>query len=420
MSDLDIIRGKFEALRLVLDERARRLWAATEARALGRGGIRLVARATGLSRVTIWRGLEELRQLEARPGLAVPEAEPPRAARRPVGGGRVRLPGAGAKLTEVKDPGILAAMELLLSDEVAGDPMGEQRWVRSSLRHLSEKLKEAGHKASTGTVSRLLKKLGFSLKSNKRRVLRQNCPGRDEQFRYIASQRKAFMAGGLPVISIDTKKKELIGDFKSDGQTWCREAAEVDEHEFPSAAECQAVPFGVYDVARNTGYVVVGTSNNTPEFAVSAIARWWETEGRANYPAAKQLLLLADGGGGNGSKARAWKLNLQVRLCDRFGLAVTVCHYPPGCSKWNPVEHRLFSHISINWAGKPLRSLRIMLGYIRGTTTRTGLRVTASLDEATYRKGQKVAREDMEGLNLKRHETLPQWNYTITPHISTP
>jgi hypothetical protein len=418
MSKLEVIRGKFEALRRVLDESAQRLWAALEARALGHGGISLVAGATGLAHKTIRRGLEELQQQECTPATALPIDEPQRVRRRPVfERGRIRRPGGGRKLTEVKDPGILAALESLLSDEVAGDPMGEQKWVRSSLRHLSEQLKQAGHEASTGVVARLLKTLGFSLKTNKRRVLRKSCPGRDEQFRYIASQRQAFSAAGLPVISVDTKKKELIGHFRNSGQTWCREAPEVDEHDYPSAAECQAVPFGVYDVTLNSGYVVVGTSNNTPEFAVNSVARWWQTEGRARYPAAEQLLILADGGGGNGSRSRGWKLNLQAELCDRFGLKITVCHYPPGCSKWNPVEHRLFSYISINWAGKPLRSLGAMLGYIRGTTTRTGLKVKAVLDDTTYRKGQKASREQVEALSLRRHEVCPQWNYTLSPRV---
>jgi hypothetical protein len=416
MSDLEVVRGKFEALRRVLDERAQRLWAACEARALGDGGISLVAAATGLGRPTIYQGLEELQRLERNPPAALPVEEPQRVRRRPVfERRRIRRPGGGRKLTEVKDPGILAALESLLSDEVAGDPMGEQKWVRSSLRRLSEQRKQAGHDASTGVVARLLKTLGFSLKTNKRRVLRKNCPGRDEQFRYIASQRQAFSAAGLPVISVDTKKKELIGDFRNSGQIWCRKAPEVDEHDYPSAAECRAVPFGVYDVVKNKGYVVVGTSNNTPEFAVNSIVRWWKAVGRRDYPLAEQVLILADGGGGNGSRARAWKLNLQQKLCDSFGLTVTVCHYPPGCSKWNPVEHRLFSYISTNWAGKPLRTLGIMLGYIRGTTTRTGLTVNACLDETAYRKGQKVARAEIEGLSITHHDVLPQWNYTMRP-----
>jgi hypothetical protein len=231
----------------------------------------------------------------------------------------------------------------------------------------------------------------------------------------MKSQRKAFREAGLPMISVDTKKKELIGNFRNKGRAWCRKAPEVDEYDFASQAECIATPYGVYDMTRNTGYVVVGLSHNTPEFAVSTIARWWQEEGRVTHVGMNQLLIFADGGGGNGSRARAWKYNIQTKLCDPFHLTVTVCHYPPGCSKWNPIEYRLFSQISKNWEGKPLRTLSIMLGYIRGTTTKTGLTVKAYLDEGIYRKGQKVSREESENLNLERHGTLADWNYTIRP-----
>jgi hypothetical protein len=228
-------------------------------------------------------------------------------------------------------------------------------------------------------------------------------------------QRKAFREAGLPMISVDTKKKELIGNFRKEGRTWCRKAPEVDEYDFPSQAECVAVPYGIYDMTRNTGYVVVGLSHNTPEFAVSAIARWWQEEGRVTHAGVNQLLIFADGGGANGRRARAWKFNLQVKLCDPFQLTVTVCHYPPGCSKWNPIEYRLFSQISKNWEGIPLRTLSVMLGYIRGTTTTTGFTVKAYLDEGIYRKGQVVTKEESENLNVEHHETLPNWNYTIRP-----
>jgi hypothetical protein len=214
---------------------------------------------------------------------------------------------------------------------------------------------------------------------------------------------------------VDTKKTELIGNFRTRGRTWCRKALEVEEYNFPSQAECVALPFGIYDLAKNTGYVVVGLSHNTPEFAVSSIIKWWKDEGLVNYPKSDHLLILADGGGGNGRRCRAWKWNLQEKLCNPFHLIVTVCHYPPGCSKWNPVEYRLFSQISKNWEGKPLRSLEIMLGYIRGTTTTTGLSVKAVLDEGIYPKGQKVAWKDVDGLNLTPHEVCPEWNYTIRP-----
>jgi hypothetical protein len=258
--------------------------------------------------------------------------------------------------------------------------------------------------------------MGFSLRTNKRKQgVMERCPERDEQFRHIASQRQSFTAACLPIISVDTKKRELIGNFRNHGRAWSREAPEVDEHDFPSQAECSAVPFGVYDTTRNTGYVAVGMSHNTPEFAVSTIVRWWQEEARSAYPKADHVLILADGGGSNGSRSRAWKVNLQESICNRFRLTVSVSHYPPGCSKWNPVEHRLFSQISRNWEGKPLRTLGIMLGYIRGTTTTTGLAVKAYLDEGIYKKGQKVTREDMRKLNLKPHQVCPNWNYTISP-----
>jgi transposase len=321
----------------------------------------------------------------------------------------------GRKPLHVKDPALLGALQQLIDNEVAGDPTGETKWVRITPGRLSERLKEMGHQVSGATVWRLLNRMGYAMKANKRRQVRTKDPERDQQFSYIASQRERLKAAGLPVISVDTKKKELIGNFLNDGKAWCKQPEEVDEYDFSGGAECKAVPFGVYDLARNTGYVVVGVSNNTPEFAVNAIAGWWQQEGSLAYPGATELLVLADGGGGNASRARAWKLKIQERLCDAFGLELTVCHYPPGCSKWNPVEHRLFSQISINWAGKPLRSLAIMLAYIRGTTTTTGLKVTASLDKEVYRKGLKVSRQDMDSLNLRKHDVCPTLNYTISP-----
>jgi transposase len=329
------------------------------------------------------------------------------------------LPRGRPRVEEAR-PGITAALERLLVNDVAGDPMNEKKWVRVTLTRLSARLKEQGYRAVEKTVRRLLKQMGFSMKANKRRQVRSKCPERDEPFRYIASQKQIFAALGLPVISVDTKKKELIGPFRNDGKVWCRDAEEVDEHDFPSAAECLAVPFGVYDVTRNIGCVTVGVSHNTPEFAANAIVRWWETDGLIAYPGAARLLILADGGGGNGNRCRAWKLNLQEKLCDQFGLEVTVCHYPPGCSKWNPVEHRLFSEISKNWAGIPLRTPEIMLGYIRGTTTTTGLTVKAYLDEGAYRKGQKVTKEDTKRLHLTPHSHHPCWNYTISPAQQPP
>jgi hypothetical protein len=422
MPDPDAIRRKYELLKPFMNERVRRLWAASEAIALGRGGQRLVAAATGISRETIRSGRREFERF----GLVSSPSEPTRVpARLAIGSqcrDRIRRARGGSRLVELKDPEIISVLERLLERETAGDPMSERRWVRSSLLSLSKRLKEAGHPVSHPTVRRLLRKMGYSLKANERKQgqSRPNCPERDEQFRYIALQREAFSAAGRPIISVDTKKKELIGNFRNAGRTWCRKADEVDEHSFPSAAECRAVPFGIYELIRNKGHVYVGGSNDTPEFAVVSIAKWWEQEGRIAYPRTDRLLILADGGGSNGCRARAWKCNLQALVSNRFGLILTVCHYPTGCSKWNPVEHRLFSYISKNWEGKPLRSLSIMLGYIRGTRTQTGLEVTAHLDEDFYKKSIRYSEKDVARLGLEAHDVCPQWNYTISPQPSTP
>src|SRR5262249_21937010 len=383
-----------------LNHEQRRLFAAVESNRLGHGGVGRVSEMTGLCKTTITLGRHQLEDLVQ--GRLF---------------GKVRKKGTGRPRTEQKYPAITAALEDLLSDEIAGTPDGEERWVRSSVTNLAEQLQARGFPVSRNAVWALLKRMGFSLRTHvrKRRGLSPDPARRDEQFRYIASLRKEFCQTGFPVISVDTKKKELIGDFRNPGKTWWGRPREVNEHDYASQTEGLAVPFGVYDVAKNTGYVVVGLSHNTSEFAVSSISRWWQEEGRVAYAGKSQLLILADGGGGNGSRSKAWRWNLQERICNPYHLAVTVCHYPPGCSKWNPVEHRLFSQITNNWAGKPLRSLAIMLGYIRGTTTRTGLTVKAVLDEGTYPKGQKVSWKDVDGLNLTPHEVCPERNYTIRP-----
>jgi hypothetical protein len=381
-----------------LNEAQARWYVAQKAIEWGWGGIQRAQALTGMSRKRITRGVRELRSPE---GVGVP--------------GRVRQSGGGRKKVEDKDPSIETALEQMLTHEIAGDPMTEQKWVRSSLRQLSTKLKEGGYQASITSVSRLLRKQGFSLKRTKRKEFRPDCSTRDEQFQYIASQRQAFSAVGLPIVSVDTKKKELIGNFMRSGKAWCKDAAEVHAHDFPSLAVCRAVPYGIYDVTKNEGYIVVGTSTDTPEFAVDALVRWWQSGGCGAYPGALQLLILADSGGSNGYRSRAWKHQLQEKVSDQLGLTVTVCHYPPGCSKWNPIEHRLFSHISLNWAGKPLRTLEMMLGYIRGTTTAKGLSVRAFRQERVYKKGQKVTKESMDRLNLQPHSLCPDWNYTINP-----
>jgi hypothetical protein len=403
MGTPDETRVRFDLLRPHLKGRFRRLWAAAEALSLGRGGRTQVASITGICGPTIARGIRELQA--AQTTNPAPACGP---SRRPVGV-------IGRPRTETKDPALIMTLERLLSDEVAGDPMSEQRWVRCSLRKLRLRLAAEGHHACVQTIANLLRRMGYSLKVNYKKRTASRYPDRDQQFKYIAEQKQAFLSAGKPVISVDTKKKELIGEFKNNGRVWCREAIEVNKYDFSTGAACLAVPYGVYDLSRNKGFVVVGTSHNTAAFAATSIARWWEQRGRFDHPQAREVLMLADGGGGNGNRSRAWRLNLQTMLCDRYGLSVAVCHYPPGCSKWNPVEYRLFSQISINWAGKPLKSLPLMLGYIRGTTTTTGLEVEAVLDEETYPKGQKVTREELDRLRVEAHPDRPISNYTISP-----
>jgi hypothetical protein len=304
----------------------------------------------------------------------------------------------------------------IVTPETAGDPMSEQKWVRSSLRTLSQRLKEAGHVASPPTVGRLLKKLDYALHVNAKKIeARSRHPDRGAQFDYIAQQRLAFTEAGCPIISVDTKKKELIGAFKNNGRAWSREAKAVNVHDFLSEAQGRAVPYGVYDVRHNRGTLYVGFSGDTAQFAVDAIARWWQTEGQTLFPGTAELLILADGGGSNDCRHRLWKQQLQEHLCDGLGLTVTVAHYPTGCSKWNLIEHRLFGPISLNWAGTPLHTVDTMLAYIRGTTTSTGLAVRAERLDGVYPTGRRVADREMKALYLRKHDVCPAWNYTISP-----
>lgn len=293
--------------------------------------------------------------------------------------------------------------------------MSEQKWVRSSLRPLSRRLRETGKNVCPNTVRRLLRAAKYSLRANVKRAAGAQHPERNRQFAYLAAQKQAFLADGQPVLSVDTKKKELIGNFKNAGQRWCQEADAVNIHDFPQDAVGRAVPYGVYDVTHNQGYVYVGESADTPEFAVTAIAAWWHTYGQELYPNATRLLIMCDAGGSNGCRPRAWKQQLQKQLSDRFGLEVTICHYPTGCSKWNPIEYRLFSPISLNWAATPLRTFETMLACIRGTTTRTGLTVQATLLAGVFATGISVSHAEMKTLNLEGHATCPRWNYTLKP-----
>jgi len=307
-------------------------------------------------------------------------------------------------------------LQAVVEPETAGDPMSEQKWVRSSLRNLSTRLGAQGHPVSPPTVARLLDKLDYALHVNAKKIEAiADRPDRQAQFEHIAEQRAAFAAAGQPIISVDTKKKELVGNFKNGGATWSREAAAVNVHDFLQDALGRAVPYGIYEPLRNQGTVYVGQSADTPQFAVDVIVRWWQDSGCLHDAPGEQLLILADGGGSNAYRSRLWKQQIQEQLCDCYGLTVTVCHYPTGCSKWNPVEHRLFGPISLNWVGEPLLDWQTMLAFIRGTKTTTGLAVEAFLHEAVYKTGGTVSDAEMDTLSIERHAVCPNWNYTIRP-----
>jgi len=381
-----------------LDEDHRRWYVALESLKIGHGGDRWLSRITGMNVETIRRGRRELADSLA--GFSHD---------------RIRRRGAGRKPKKKKTPDLISDLLALVEEHTGGNPMGPQKWVRRSLRNLCRDLTRHGHKACAATVGKLLRDHDYAPKANRKRFTGPRHPDRDRQFRWIARQRKTFLTRGLPVISVDLKKKELVGNFKNAGQSWCQEAEEVGAYDFPSDALGVALPYGIYLINRQRGYVEVGTSAATPEFAVDVIARWWASRGRVWFPKADRLLILADSGGNNGCRPRLWKLRLQEQLADRFGLKVTICHYPKGASKYNPVERRLFSRISDNWAGKPLRSYPVLLAYVRGTKTETGLRVEARLNRSHYRTKIKVSDQEMRALNLNRHRTCPQWNYTIKP-----
>lgn len=308
-------------------------------------------------------------------------------------------------------------MKALAEPATGGDPMSADKFVRRSLRALSDELAALGHQACPTTVAGLLRELGYNLRVNVKRLTGPPHPDRDRQFRYIEGLIEQFRAAGLPILSADTKKKELVGNFANGGRAWVAAGDEVNAHDFLTDALCRAVPYGLFDVLANRGHVVVGTSSDTPAFAADAVERWWVRCGCKRYRGAGRLLLLADSGGSNGCRPRVWKLRLQG-LADWYGLEVTVCHYPRGASKWNPVEHRLFSHISRNWAGVPLRTPELLLSLLRGTRTSSGLTVTAEWREQKYQRGVAVSNATMAQLNIERHDTCPQWNYTIRPRTA--
>lgn len=303
----------------------------------------------------------------------------------------------------------------MVADEVAGNPMSDEKWVRRSLSAIAKQLVKRQFRVGRTTVRRLLKKLGYGLCRNRKSLSGEPHPDRDRQFRYIAKVKKLFLATGRPVISVDTKKKELVGNFLNPGQSWTQAAEKVNVHDFKQDALGRAVPYGIYDLTHNQGYVYVGTSHDTPEFAAYAIAQWWADPDRPRFQQEDKLLILADAGGSNNCRYWLWKKHVQEQLADRFGIEVLVCHFPTGASKWNPIEYRLFSQISLNWAGKPLRSWATVLNYIRGTATATGLRVKAFLVDRTFDRNQKVSKQERAALRLKRRPICPNWNYLLLP-----
>lgn len=397
--DLDTLHSKYLALAPELTERSRRLWAATEAMALGHGGIGTVERACGISRSTIARGIREIRRGEK------------------IEMGRVRRPGGGRTPQYVKDPRLAEDLEKLVDPTTSGSPESPVRWTSKSARRLAKELRSMGHEVSHRLVTELLHTAGYSLQANFKTREGPPHPDRDAQFRYLNGLVSGFLKRKQPAISVDTKKKELVGNFKNGGREW-RPAGRprpVKVHDFLVPELGKAIPYGVYDLHRDEGWVSVGIDHDTASFAVMAIRRWWKVMGCPVYPKAHSLLVTADSGGSNGSRVRLWKLELQ-RLADDTGLTVTVCHFPPGTSKWNKIEHRLFSHIAMNWRGTPLTSLAVIVSLIGATTSTSGLRVRTEVDEGKYPKGRVVTKEEMSQVRLSPHEFHGDWNYTIRPH----
>jgi len=394
------LAAKLAALFPHLDERQRRLAMGAEARLLGHGGIKVVARAARVSAVTVSRGMRELEE----------GGEPL---------GRARRRGGGRKSVTQTDPGLKAALLNLVEPASRGDPESPLRWTTKSTRNLADELYLQGHRLSAPTVAKLLGEEHFSLQGNAKTIQGRQHPDRDAQFRYINDLASQHRGTGDPVISVDTKKKELVGDFKNGGREWqpAGEPEQVNVHDFVDKQLGKAIPYGVYDVGANAGWVNVGTDHDTAEFAVETIRRWWNKVGSVAYPHARRLLITADGGGSNGYRTRLWKVEL-AKLATQTGLEITVCHLPPGTSKWNKIEHRLFAHISMNWRGRPLTSHEVIVETIAATTTRTGLTVDAELDTGSYPKGIKISDKEMKTLekqSIRRHEFHGEWNYTLTP-----
>jgi hypothetical protein len=409
MSEAERLQSKYAALGPVLDERQCRLWAAAEARALGRGGVSLVAQATGITRKRIHQGLRELAELA---NTTTPIAKP-RAA-------RVRRPGGGRRRVAEKDPKLIRELEMLVEPTTRGDPMSPLRWTCKSTSNLAAELTRRGHPVSARTVAGLLQDLDYSLQGLRKTKEGAAHPDRNAQFEQINAQVATFQERGQPVISVDTKKKELVGEFKNGGREWQPQGTPepVRVHDFVDDALGKAIPYGVYDPTHNTGWVSVGQDHDTAAFAVASIRTWWQQMGREAYPGATELLITADGGGSNSSRCRLWKTELQ-RFADESGLAVTVCHFPPGTSKWNKIEHRMFCHITQNWRGRPLVSRETVVQLIGSTTTRTGLTIRAGLDAGQYPTGITITDDELAAVQLTRKAFHGDWNYTISPQCRT-
>jgi Rhodopirellula transposase DDE domain len=393
-------RKRYKAMAPVLDEQSRRRFVALEAQTLGRGGVSLMARITGLSRRTIYHGLSDIQSRES------------------PGPGRVRKRGGGRKSKVLEDPTLVADLRKLVEPMTRGDPMQRLLWTCRSLRNLVKELAAEGHTVSPTVVGNLLRDIGYSLQANSKTREGDQHIDRDAQFRYINARATSLLIANEPVISVDTKKKELVGSFKNNGREWRPKGIpeEVKVHDFIDPKLGRAVPYGVYDINNNVGWVSVGTDHDTACFAVNAIRRWWKMMGKRRHPQARRLMITADGGGSNGYRVRLWKTELQ-RLANELRLPITVCHMPPGTSKWNKIEHRLFSFITINWRGKPLRSFRTIVQLIAATTTEAGLTVRAELDENKYPKGVKISDAELAAVNLQRHKFHGDWNYTILPAV---
>lgn len=399
------ISTRFKSLELTFNERSRRLWAAAEALAAGRGGVSAVHRATGISRTTIYEGIKEL----GAPDQLKEQSE------------RTRKPGAGRKKAVDVDPKLRDALSALIDPVTRGDPESPLRWTCKSLRNLADELTNQGYNVSHQLVAELLREMGYSLQANRKTSEGKQHPDRNEQFEFINLLVGKNLEEGNPVISVDAKKKELVGKFKNGGKEWQPKGnpEEVNVYDFLSMADGRATPYGIYDIGRNDGWVNVGVDKDTAAFAVESIRRWWNDAGKENYPNAKQIVITADGGGSNGSRVRLWKTQLQD-FCNEIGIPIVVSHFPPGTSKWNKIEHRLFSYISMNWRGKPLTSFETVLNLIASTTTSKGLKVKAEIDLNKYPKGVKVSDAQMKMLEISRDEFHGEWNYTLHPQAILP